>query len=157
MRTVEYVLKRDASKLPYLHAVRDLPEFPELRKPELVADFLNKFYDLSKLPEEHTILIGLNKDLSASGIFQLSHGSFDASLVDIRSVFIRLLLSGSAAFVIAHNHPSGKCSPSDEDVRLTSRLEEIGKILGCNLLDHVIVGDGYYSFQEANCIEKESK
>jgi DNA repair protein RadC len=57
--------------------------------------------------------------------------------------------------IVAHNHPSGNVEPSEEDKQLTKRLQEVGKIIGIELIDHLIVSpnDTYYSFKEAEFIE----
>lgn len=82
---------------------------------------------------------------------ELSRGTLDATLVHAREVFKVAFLANAAAIVIAHNHPSGDSEPSGDDVSITRRLSEAGKLLGVELLDHLIIGhDGrYYSFSEA--------
>ena len=80
---------------------------------------------------------------------QISVGSLTASVVHPRSVFNAAIVSNSASFLVAHNHPSGDPYPSTEDRNLTRALEEGGNILGIPLLDHVVIGDGvWYSFKE---------
>ena len=69
-------------------------------------------------------------------------GTLDASLVHPREVFKPAILEGSAAVVLSHNHPSGNTEPSLEDIRVTDSLTEAGKLLGINVLDHIIYGDG---------------
>jgi len=79
---------------------------------------------------------------------KVSMGSLDTTLAHPREVFDKAVRAKSAAIIVAHNHPSGDPTPSDEDVRLTRRLAEAGKILGIRLLDHVIVcRDSHYSFR----------
>lgn len=58
------------------------------------------------------------------------------------------ILNNSNSIIIAHNHPSGDTEPSNEDIKVTDRLVECDKILGIEVLDHIIVGEGYYSFKE---------
>ena len=87
-----------------------------------------------------------NKPLSHEVI---STGSLNASLVHPREVYLHAILQNAAAIVVAHNHPSGDPNPSREDRALTRRLAEAGRILGIDLLDHVVLGHGcYYSFKE---------
>jgi DNA repair protein RadC len=65
-------------------------------------------------------------------------------------VFKAVLLCNSAAVILAHNHPSGDPTPTADDCQLTRRLVDAGTLLGIDVLDHIIVGDGrYYSFKEA--------
>lgn len=69
-------------------------------------------------------------------------GTLDASLVHPREVFKPAILEGSAAVVLSHNHPSGNPEPSREDIRVTDTLTKAGELLGINVLDHIIYGDG---------------
>jgi len=79
----------------------------------------------------------------------ISSGSLNGSLVHPREVFLHAILQNAAAIVVAHNHPSGDPNPSQEDRSLTARLVNAGNILGIQLLDHIILGNGtYYSFKE---------
>ena len=64
-------------------------------------------------------------------------------------MFKAALLANAAAIILVHNHPSGDPSPSADDVQLTRRLVDAGTLLGVDVLDHIIIGDGrYYSFRE---------
>jgi DNA repair protein RadC len=76
-----------------------------------------------------------------SDVVKVSQGSLSASLVHPREVFRTALLTNSAAIIVAHNHPSGSVDPSPNDDALTRRLKRAGKLLGVELLDHVVVGD----------------
>lgn len=81
---------------------------------------------------------------------RVSEGTLTASLVHPREVFAPAVLLRAAAVVVAHNHPSGDPEPSAEDRATTRRLQRTGRILGVELLDHVIVGEGRYcSFLES--------
>lgn len=74
----------------------------------------------------------------------ISQGSLNASLVHPREVFQFAVVKGAARLAIGHGHPSGSPEPSPEDVALTRRLVEIGKLMGIEIVDHVIVGDGSF-------------
>jgi len=77
-------------------------------------------------------------------------GTLNQSLVHPREVFRDAITDGAAAVIVAHNHPSGNTSPSQNDDRVTRRLREAGELLGIELLDHLIItpDDGYYSYSE---------
>ena len=75
---------------------------------------------------------------------RVSQGTLTSSLVHPREVFGPALREGAAALVVAHNHPSGDPEPSAEDLAVTRRLIEVGRLLGVPLLDHVVLGDGSY-------------
>jgi len=80
---------------------------------------------------------------------KISIGTANASLVHPREVFAPALAEGAISLIIAHNHPSGDPYPSAEDRRVTEAIEEGGKTLGIDVLDHVIIGKGtYYSFKD---------
>ena len=104
---------------------------------------------------EHFIVILLNRKNEVVGINTVSMGSLTASVVHPREVFKPAILGNAAAIICAHNHPSGDPFPSSEDRALTARLVQGGKLLGIEILDHVIVGDGtdrYFSFADADCL-----
>ena len=83
----------------------------------------------------------------------ISIGSLNANLVHPREVFEPAIKHTAAQILIAHNHPSGNTDPSEEDIEITKKLVEAGKILGIEIIDHVIVSsDSYYSFKEKNLI-----
>ena len=81
--------------------------------------------------------------------YTIHRGSLNQSLVHPREVFACAVREAAAAIVVAHNHPSGDCSPSREDREVTRRLARAGEILGIRLLDHVVIADrNYTSFAE---------
>jgi DNA repair protein RadC len=87
----------------------------------------------------------------------ISRGTLTASIVHPRESFRPAVRSSASGVIFAHNHPSGDPVPSDEDRRITGRLEEVGRILGIPMLDHVIVGaeGAYYSFADAGELEPQ--
>jgi len=74
----------------------------------------------------------------------VSMGSLDSSIVHPREVFKEAISASAASVIFVHNHPSGDPEPSEDDIELTKRLVEVGKLLGILVLDHIIVGDGNY-------------
>lgn len=99
---------------------------------------------------EKLILVCLDNKKQPTSINTVSIGSLSSSIVHPKEVFKVAILSNSATIIIYHNHPSGDITPSKEDINITERLREAGKILGIALIDHIIVGsnDNYYSFKE---------
>ena len=95
--------------------------------------------------EENLWLITLDIKNNITGIFTVSIGSLNSSIVHPREVFKRAVLQNAASIIICHNHPSGDPAPSQEDINITKRIYEAGKILGIELLDHVIIGDNKYT------------
>ena len=74
----------------------------------------------------------------------LSVGGLDSTAVQARDVFRHAAAGSAAAVVVFHNHPSGDPRPSEDDIRLTSRLVAAGELMGIPVLDHVVLGDGRY-------------
>ena len=77
-----------------------------------------------------------------------SIGSLNQSIVHPREIYKTALLSSAAAIILVHNHPTGDPTPSTEDMTITRRITEAGELLGIRVLDHIIIGDNYYSFAE---------
>lgn len=75
----------------------------------------------------------------------VSIGTLNSSLVHPREVFKAAILGNSSSIIVAHNHPSGDTTPSNEDVNITNRLKEAGKIIGIDLLDHIIIGKNHFT------------
>ena len=76
-------------------------------------------------------------------------GTADKAIIDIASIGRLLLLTGASCFMVAHNHPGGKVTPSKEDHTVTSKLAELGKLLGIPLIEHLVISrNGYFSFYE---------
>ena len=78
----------------------------------------------------------------------VSQGSLNQAIVHPREVFKTALLSSAAAILLIHNHPTGDTTPSSEDREVTRRLQEAGTLLGIKVLDHIIIGEDYFSFVE---------
>jgi DNA repair protein RadC len=77
-----------------------------------------------------------------------SIGSLNQSIVHPREIYKTALLSSAASIICIHNHPTGDPTPSSEDLEVTRRLKEAGQLLGIKVLDHIIIGETYYSFVE---------
>lgn len=93
---------------------------------------------------EHLLSLLLDTRNRLLGLPTVSIGSLDSSIVHPREVFKKAISASAASVILVHNHPSGDPQPSDDDIKITRRLVEAGKIMGIEVLDHVIVGDGAY-------------
>ena len=100
------------------------------------------------LDREQFLVCGLDAKHRLIGINLVSIGSLSLSIVHPREVFKALILMNAAAWLCAHNHPSADVTPSREDLVLTKRLRDAAELVGITLLDHLILGDGYYSFAD---------
>ncbi|MDD3735352.1 MAG: DNA repair protein RadC [Candidatus Pacebacteria bacterium] len=117
----------------------------ELTDPEKVYRLIkSKLKDYHK---EHFYIIALNS--RNYSIAEVSVGSLNASIVHPREVFAEAIKNKAASVVFAHNHPSGDPEPSEDDLLLTKKLVESGKILGIEVDDHIIVAkDKFFSFKK---------
>jgi DNA repair protein RadC len=109
--------------------------------------------DLRFHRREHFVGLYLDTRNKVTARETISVGSLNASIVHPREVFEPALRHGAAHLVVVHNHPSGETDPSEDDLRITRRLQEAGEILGLELLDHVIVGrKGFTSLKELGAL-----
>lgn len=107
------------------------------------------FADLDS-DQEHFVLLVLNNQHRITGFKVISSGAMDASLLDMRLIFRAALALGGTALAIAHNHPGGDPTPSEEDALVTRRLSQACEMMDYQLLDHLIVtADGrFYSYKD---------
>jgi len=99
--------------------------------------------------KEHFRLLLLDTRNQVIAISDVSVGSLDRSIVHPREVFKEAIKRGAAKVIAVHNHPSGDPSPSEEDRAITRRLAEAGELIGIELVDHVVIGDGRYQSVKA--------
>ncbi len=124
---------------------------PVIRSPQDAADLMMP--RLRYENKEHFIALLLSTKNHVLAAPTISIGSLNASLVHPRELFRAAINNSAAAVILIHNHPSGDPSPSQEDIALTKRLLDAGRILDISVLDHVIIGDGkYVSFKEKGII-----
>ena len=107
----------------------------------VVRALMERFDDHDKQTEHFWLMI-LNGRHVIQEVHLISMGCLTSAIVHPREVFRPAVFSSAAAVIVAHNHLSGDPTPSEEDRKLTERLAEAGKILGINMLDHIVVGDG---------------
>ena len=117
----------------------------EVSSPDVVADVINEVLDLNHEPQEIVCEIMLNTKNHIVGVMEVTRGTLDSSLVHPREVFRGAILHNAASIILCHNHPSGDSAPSREDMKVTERIKQAGKVLGIDLLDHVIIGNGEYT------------
>ncbi|MCL6557569.1 MAG: JAB domain-containing protein [Firmicutes bacterium] len=118
-----------------------------IKKPEDAVKLLRDF--MGDADRENFVVVCLNTKNEPTAIHTVSIGTLDSCSVHPREVFKAAILANASCIILAHNHPSGDPSPSREDVGITERLKEAGKILGVEVLDHIIITDNkFYSFSE---------
>ena len=103
--------------------------------------------------KEHFYAVHLDTRNRVTLVELVSIGTVNASLVHPRELFRRAVQEGAVSIIIAHDHPSGETQPSDEDIVMTGRLREAGRVLEISILDHIIFSPGAYtSFREEGII-----
>ncbi|MBK6506847.1 MAG: DNA repair protein RadC [Ignavibacteria bacterium] len=104
---------------------------------------------ITQFSKEHFFVVSLDTRNNLIGVDEISVGTLTASLVHPRETFESAIRRHAAKIIISHNHPSGETDPSDDDMKITRRLVDAGKIMGIEVLDHIIVTKtSYLSFKE---------
>ncbi|KNZ70302.1 DNA repair protein RadC [Thermincola ferriacetica] len=123
------------------------PPQPVIKSPEDVFQFMGP--RLHGLEEEHIYVLLLNTKNRVQSVELIAKGTLDGVAVHPREIYKTAIRNCAAAIIMVHNHPSGDPSPSPGDIQITYRLAEAGRLLGIELLDHVVVGgDTYVSLKQ---------
>lgn len=138
-------------------AVNYVCEKDKTLSPAFTAKLMISVTSLNEMGEEHAYMIALNNQAKILGIFFISKGTVNQTLVNGREIFMRALLIGASFIILCHNHPmSGNPKPSRMDIEVTEKIKELGELLGVPVADHIIIGaDGYFSFMEQGLLEQE--
>ena len=123
----------------------------KISSPMDAADLVRE--DMRFLKQEVLKLIMLNTKNCVIFTKDIFIGGLNSSIVHPREIFSEALRFSSASIIVCHNHPSGDPSPSDEDINITLRLKECGRLMGIELIDHIIIGgNSYVSLKEKGII-----
>ena len=119
-----------------------------MNNPDVAIRVMNEF--LSQMDRELFCIVNLQADLTPINMNIVSVGSLNEALINPREIFKSAILSNAHSMMLIHNHPSGNLTPSTSDIQTTARMQELGKLMGISLVDHIITGrDGnYYSFRD---------
>ena len=119
--------------------------------PQTVAEYFYSHY-LQSSTEEFVVLI-LDSKNKLIALETISVGTINSTIVHPREVFKGAIKRSANAIILVHNHPSGDPTPSEEDIKITRRLAEVGQIVGIQVLDHIIVGKNrHVSLRERNIL-----
>lgn len=126
----------------------------ERYKVDSVHDAAKLLIDDYKLEKrEHLVELILNNRREVEAKVTISIGALSQSVAGPREVYAPAIRHGAAGIILAHNHPSGNPNPSQDDINTTRRLQEVGKVIGIELLDHIILGrNSYTSLREEGII-----
>lgn len=151
MRVVKYKTKLTEDKKAVLEKEVSVycPEVDrKMNSPEKVYKLAKYFLHMHEQTEEYLYMVCLNVKLDMTSVFEISHGNVNSSIAGVREIFQKALLANAVNIIMIHNHPSGDCTPSREDVNITKKLVEAGKLIGIDVLDHIIVGETFCSLKE---------
>jgi DNA repair protein RadC len=125
-----------------LEAYSGAGDKPIVKTPEDVASLVRG--RLRGKKREHFLAILLDTRNQLIRVSEVSIGSLDTSIVHPREVFKEAISASATSVIFVHNHPSGDPGASEDDIKLTKRLAEVGEIVGIDVLDHIIIGDKKY-------------
>lgn len=121
--------------------------------PETIAHYYME--DLRHEQQENIKLLMLNSKSKLLGESNISKGTVNGAFITPREMFIEALEKNAVNIILLHNHPSGDPNPSEQDKLLTKRVYDAGRLIGIELIDHIIIGNNcYYSFCENHMLEK---
>jgi DNA repair protein RadC len=130
----------------------DLEDYP-ITSPSVCYKILQYLLDLKSEPVEKFGIISLNTKNKITGIHIIVTGTIDKLYIEPRDAFMAAMINNAKSIIAFHNHPSGDPAPSRDDIFLTRRLKEAGRIMCIELLDHLITGEGrYVSFKEKGLV-----
>jgi DNA repair protein RadC len=116
----------------------DHPQRRPVRSPEDVYALVGA--DMALLEQEHLRVILLNTRNQVMGVRDVNRGNVHSAVVRVAEVFRDAIRENAPNIILVHNHPSGDPSPSPDDAALTKQIEEAGRLLGIEVLDHVVIG-----------------
>jgi len=134
---------------------KEQKKYRTVTSPDRAITHIYSYFEKNKLDwnREHFMILCLNVRNQINKIETISIGTLTASLVHPREVFKIAIENNSVQIILCHNHPSGETDPSEDDLKITRRLIEIGKIMGIEVIEHIIfTQDSYLSFREKNLI-----
>ncbi len=114
----------------------------QLKSPSAAIEFCRIHFArlIADAVQEEFHVITLNSRSTVIGTYQVTVGTLDASLVHPREIFKPAIKDHATSIVLAHNHPSGDPEPSREDIAVTTRITEVGQVIGISVLDHIVLG-----------------
>lgn len=121
--------------------------------PRAIFELMQSKFNLHTRADEYVYLAAFNNAMRLLGLFEISHGTVNSSLIDPRGVFLRAVQIGASSIMLIHNHTSGRASPSKDDMNTCKRIKTAGQLLGIPLTDFMIIDcDEYLSFHEKNLL-----
>ena len=152
MELKRYITFRNKeNNLPMLKEKEKIQWNSDFSSYDKMVDFFNQVFETEYLEEEYVYVMSFNCQMIPQGVFELSHGSADTSIIKMRELAIFLLLSGANKFIVVHNHPNGSKDVSVNDINITRKIQEMANFIEVDFLQHFTIGnDGYDT-----CIDNE--
>ena len=116
----------------------------KINEPQVAFEMIEAVLKLSTATQEIFGMLTMDAQKNVTGIFEITKGILNSSLVHTREVFQRAILQNADSILIFHNHPSGDTKPSRADISVTNMLVDASKIIGISIIDHIIIGDETY-------------
>lgn len=138
------------SELVKRHNIDLIKEDTEINKPEYIAKIYQE--KLKDKNQEHVYAVYLNTKNKIIAEKLLFIGTIDNSVIHPREIYKEAVKNSAVYIILIHNHPSGDTTPSQSDIDFTQKLKESSKVMDIDLLDHIIVGNDYFSFKENRII-----
>ena len=125
----------------------------KISSPTFIYELAKGIYKDLDADQEHFIIFSLDSKNQVRGYKIITSGGQNSASPDPKIIFRNALLLGACGIILTHNHPSGDAEPSEEDLGFTKKLEQAGKMIDIDILDHLILGNTkYYSFKENRLI-----
>ncbi|WP_292942880.1 JAB domain-containing protein [Olleya sp. UBA1516] len=133
-------------KRPFFNIIKKVSSSEDSEK------LLRSFIDIERIDyKEFFWVLLLTNANQVIGVSEIAVGNTSGVMVNIKEIYQLALLANASAIIVAHNHPSGKLTPSEADKRLTQKLSNASKLLDITLLDHLILtSEGFVSFSDSN-------
>lgn len=119
-----------------------------------IVRMMNDIFRMDVQSEEYMYELCFTTKMKLIGIFEIAHGTVNLAPVNPREIFQKALICGAMEVVFLHNHPSGDPTPSRDDITVTRRICDAGRIMGIHITDHIIVGREDYCSLRASCKEE---
>ena len=155
MKITTYDTRYDNNRLPSLVKEKTCYylQLDNVSSVSKVVHMMKNVFHAHLLTEEHVWILALTNRLNLIGVFELSHGSKNQSECSPGDIFKKLCLCNAARFALVHCYPSGDCTPSPTDSALTERVRAASELMGIEMIDHIIIGDDYYSYNEHDLLD----
>jgi len=125
------------------YQARPRPLSSRLRSAAEVVQFVDQQFPTLRADEQEVFMaLSMSSKHTVKNAFEISRGTLSSVDVHPREAFRRLIMEAAAVCMFVHNHPSGDPEPSPDDLALTTRLRDVGRLLGIPVLDHLIIGEG---------------